>query len=1212
MITILMPDGKSVRVRREFADAYLQLGGVIVDGQAKPGIAAQDQYGNQTTSDDPNAVIAVDPTLGTRRAVREGHAQNMQGQNLQAFGEGAVRGATAGLVQGFDEYSGDRAAENPYLAAGGEIGGIAGGALIGGAVAGTAGLAGGAGAMSTRAGLGAVKAFEATSMGSRIAGSAFARGAIEGSVEALTYGATRGAIEKVVHDKPFAAEALALETIAGFGLGGALGKLAAGKKAKTAATRTASEIPASEFIGPLEQYGPTKFGDTLQGRALQARRGTEAIRYSDEAGPLFPSADDLVKQTIGNDAIDSTLVSPTPVDDLLVLTRGDGNDAYASLGDLVERRNLPMVDTRAARRQAREFMENIPEMKAVDKLSARHEADLDRLEAELVSIDSGDPAFVQADLLPEWAELTRLRREFGRRAGWETGDLGRNGVTQKSSDAFPIAPSVDGEPRIWRGILRASDIAGNEDMIRLRSRILELADTIDQKLEPVRANGERYIYGPASQDAGVRLRGEHPDWADFMPIERERLAASTREALLREARGSGQSAQSKTAEALIARAAELEKMKIPPGRGVGGKFIKKSEFETISVDEYLSMPHDEAVKLLDGSRGSLTPDAVKRLGATLREQYATPGRAMAPRSAKDALVRKGRRPELSRSAQIIETILAEAERVKSIGPGKGLNGKFAKAGPNDALTLDEILNMPRKQAESLISGRGESALSVDAIKRLEKDVISELAKPHRVADKKISKYVPDSRKSFDTNNETWRMQEAVASAAREEKTWGHVSKYSFTEDLPAGMQENLDKAAAQAAEVTGAKVDSVAETARKRAAKQADSARVAALKEQILEAKLRKDSATARAQELRAKIAQERLSTIRSKKAEKVSPEAVAAKRDAILKETAEASQLEREAYEAAAKQEVAAEDLSKFVGGYKRAAQNSATEAGASAFADSKAPKGFFGGVIDTLRRINAVGLAAAIHFPGVTLAAAAVKKYGGGIARAASSAMSHAPTRYATRIAGSSGFARALAPGGDDNDRELRAIANAANDPEAFRAAVAQIIRDQYGSSEQLAPQVVERTSRQLQFLSSKLPASLNPVKPLFSPSDIARHSGYSRAWKTPLQVLANAQWENIGTVEAVGEMWPDTYMEWKVQLAERVANAMAQGKPVPSSLARFIPTVSPSATPTGMNIMSQWVEEESKVDPPNKTTESMAESFAPKSVSSTLSENRVNMNR
>ena len=124
-------------------------------------------------------------------------------QGTEAFMAGAAEALSGGLFRD-DSYHGQVInEENPV-----ERGFGLGAGLIGGALTGV-----GAPGIAAKAG----------SVASRGIASTTGRLAVEGAVDGLTYSFMRESIEAAAHDDPFSMEAVAAETLAGGGVGAAIG-----------------------------------------------------------------------------------------------------------------------------------------------------------------------------------------------------------------------------------------------------------------------------------------------------------------------------------------------------------------------------------------------------------------------------------------------------------------------------------------------------------------------------------------------------------------------------------------------------------------------------------------------------------------------------------------------------------------------------------------------------------------------------------------------------------------------------------------------------------------------------------------------------------------------------------------------------------------------------------------------------------------------------
>ena len=245
---VRMPGGAIAPVDDTEVPSLLEVGATLVE--AAPAI---DKFGAATTADDPRAHQLVDTFSESLAGVRKGHLASYEDEGLQAFGEGLATSLTAGLNGGDDEDLALRAEVNPLPSLAGKGLGLVGGALAG-PLAGASGLAARAGTLA------------ASAAGARGVG-AVGRLAIEGAVDGLTYATMREGIGATVYDKPFSAEAIAMEALTGAGVGATLGAAAKGAKSiqraltkediasdvlrKSMATPVADEIPAGAFDSTL-------------------------------------------------------------------------------------------------------------------------------------------------------------------------------------------------------------------------------------------------------------------------------------------------------------------------------------------------------------------------------------------------------------------------------------------------------------------------------------------------------------------------------------------------------------------------------------------------------------------------------------------------------------------------------------------------------------------------------------------------------------------------------------------------------------------------------------------------------------------------------------------------------------------------------------------------------------------------------------------------
>jgi hypothetical protein len=160
---------------------------------------------------------------------QEAYDRSFEDEGLAAFGEGLARGATAGLADLGDVYSGDRARVNPLASGAGEVTGIVGGALV---------PFGGAGRIAARAGEGAASA---------LGGGVVRRMATEAAVDSLTYSTMQQGVRSVRGDAPFSAEAVLSDAMIGGGVGAGLGVAFKG------ASKLASVLPERRAVSIVDE-----------------------------------------------------------------------------------------------------------------------------------------------------------------------------------------------------------------------------------------------------------------------------------------------------------------------------------------------------------------------------------------------------------------------------------------------------------------------------------------------------------------------------------------------------------------------------------------------------------------------------------------------------------------------------------------------------------------------------------------------------------------------------------------------------------------------------------------------------------------------------------------------------------------------------------------------------------------------------------------------
>lgn len=178
------------------------------------------------------------------------------GQEAITFGEGALEGLTAGgsrLLLNSEE-SQYRREVNPYVHGAGVIGGAVAPALAGeeGSLAGI--LRASPAGLTARAGeaaAGVVKLAPASRIGQALVKGA--QGAIQGSVDAGLYGTSTQAVDSLLNNRPFAAEAVLSDALLGAGLGGGLGFAAGGlgKAGKYKDINPAVEANTADALGEM-------------------------------------------------------------------------------------------------------------------------------------------------------------------------------------------------------------------------------------------------------------------------------------------------------------------------------------------------------------------------------------------------------------------------------------------------------------------------------------------------------------------------------------------------------------------------------------------------------------------------------------------------------------------------------------------------------------------------------------------------------------------------------------------------------------------------------------------------------------------------------------------------------------------------------------------------------------------------------------------------
>lgn len=264
--------------------------------------------------------------------------------------------------------------------------------------------------------------------------------------------------------------------------------------------------------------------------------------------------------------------------------------------------------------------------------------------------------------------------------------------------------------------------------------------------------------------------------------------------------------------------------------------------------------------------------------------------------------------------------------------------------------------------------------------------------------------------------------------------------------------------------------------------------------------------------------------------------------------------------------------------------------------------------GVIDMLRKTNMAGVAMAAMFPKMAVAKMIVEKYGARIAGAAEKVLSNRAVGLTIRKIPALPWANLLAPGGSDHDRNLRAIAEAAKNPAAFDAAIEQAMSNIDSDNPEKMVEARERVSTIIQYLIRNMPPTLSSLKQVWSPSSVGAFNTLVRAAFDPVGVFEDAATAPTEQINAAKEMHPETYSHWMTELVGRVAEAAANGKPIPRHIGRFLPMASPAWSPDGM-AMLQTVKTEKVQGGGDQMNASV---MAPKTDVEAMSQNRIGLNK
>lgn len=265
--------------------------------------------------------------------------------------------------------------------------------------------------------------------------------------------------------------------------------------------------------------------------------------------------------------------------------------------------------------------------------------------------------------------------------------------------------------------------------------------------------------------------------------------------------------------------------------------------------------------------------------------------------------------------------------------------------------------------------------------------------------------------------------------------------------------------------------------------------------------------------------------------------------------------------------------------------------------------------GVIDMLRKTNMAGVAMAAMFPKMAVAKMIVEKYGARIAGAAEKALSNRAVGLTLRKMPVLPWANLLAPGGSDHDRNLRAIAEAAKNPAAFDAAIETAMSNIDSDNPEKMVEARERVSTIIQYLIRNMPSTLSSLKQVWSPSSVGAFNTLVRAAFDPVGVFEDAATAPTEQINAAKEMHPETYSHWMTELVGRVAEAAANGKPIPRHIGRFLPMASPAWSPDGMAMLQTVKTEKVQAQDGGQMNASV---MAPKTDVEAMSQNRIGLNK
>lgn len=251
MPLVILRDGQTLELEGEDLTAALAAGGRIA------GSAGRDEFGRETVEGLDKLSTVYEPVARSAAKRYESRMDSYEDENIQAFGEGLARGATAGLIYN-DEEEQDRARANPYLSTGGELTGIVGGAALG---VGAGGIAAKAGTMAAgRLGLSGVAGL-----------------AVEGAVDGMVY-ATMQQASEYIHNRPIDGEAILLAGLTGGAIGGAAGAVVKGLgKAREGVDSLSASLSGGRGLSSIDDAG--------ESLVIKGKKGHWTDKIADEAMP---------------------------------------------------------------------------------------------------------------------------------------------------------------------------------------------------------------------------------------------------------------------------------------------------------------------------------------------------------------------------------------------------------------------------------------------------------------------------------------------------------------------------------------------------------------------------------------------------------------------------------------------------------------------------------------------------------------------------------------------------------------------------------------------------------------------------------------------------------------------------------------------------------------------------------------------------------------